>query len=235
MNSKELKGYFTGLILGDGYIDSGVTKRAFRIKSINLDFIEKIKKDLEKTNFEVVIKHYPAETRDGVSRQAYKELTIKAHPYFNKIYNYFYTDKGERYIHPKTLEWLTPAGWANWYMSDGYIVKVGLTKGKIVDRRVELATDRYPLDDVNRLRRVMGELGYKTTLVNRGKGHYRVRISLLYAQYFLLKIEPHVVDSMRFKLNMAYDYQPKWMDDNYYSIMESLQSTNRLTNPYSGS
>lgn len=33
MNSSELKGYLTGLIVGDGYIDKGVTKRAFEIKN----------------------------------------------------------------------------------------------------------------------------------------------------------------------------------------------------------
>lgn len=42
MNSSELKGYLTGLIVGDGYIDGGVTKRAFAIKSINKEFIYKI-------------------------------------------------------------------------------------------------------------------------------------------------------------------------------------------------
>jgi hypothetical protein len=49
MKSSELKGYLTGLILGDGTIDKGTTKRAFRIKSINFDFIDKIEKDLKDT------------------------------------------------------------------------------------------------------------------------------------------------------------------------------------------
>ena len=48
MNSTKLRGYLTGLILGDGSIDKGVQKRAFSIKSINKDFIEKIYEDLNK-------------------------------------------------------------------------------------------------------------------------------------------------------------------------------------------
>ena len=33
MNSSELKGYLTGLIVGDGCIGKGVTKRTFEIKN----------------------------------------------------------------------------------------------------------------------------------------------------------------------------------------------------------
>ena len=43
MNSSELKGYLTGLIIGDGHIDKGITKRAFEIKNTHFDFIQKIK------------------------------------------------------------------------------------------------------------------------------------------------------------------------------------------------
>ena len=35
IKSSELRGFFTGLILGDASIDKGVHKRAFNIKSIN--------------------------------------------------------------------------------------------------------------------------------------------------------------------------------------------------------
>lgn len=40
MNSSELKGYLTGLIIGDGTIGKGITKRSFAIKSICKDFID---------------------------------------------------------------------------------------------------------------------------------------------------------------------------------------------------
>ena len=53
MHSSELRGYLTGLILGDGHIDKGVTKRAFEIKSVHFDFIQKIKNDKE-----VAMHHY---------------------------------------------------------------------------------------------------------------------------------------------------------------------------------
>ena len=60
MNSSELKGYLTGLIFGDGCIDKGITKRAFEIKSIDKNFIDKIKNDIEScTNFQISIKSPP--------------------------------------------------------------------------------------------------------------------------------------------------------------------------------
>lgn len=234
MNSTELRGYLTGLILGDGTIDKGVTKRAFRIKSINIDFIYKISEDLSNTNFDIEVREFPSTSKSDAERKAYAELTIKAHPYFNKIYHYFYDDFRNRRIHPEVLNWLTPKGWANWYMSDGYIVKVGLTKGKIVDRRVELATDAYTKKEVNLIRKHISEkYNYKTSIISRKRNEqYRIRISLLDAQHFLLEMEKHLVDSMRYKLNMAYDYQPKWMDDEYYKLMMLLQSAGRLVNPY---
>jgi hypothetical protein len=154
MKSSELKGYLTGLILGDGTIDKGVTKRSFRIKSVNFDFIEKIERDLKKnTNWTIIVKEFNETIKDGVHRKPYKELIIKANPYFSKIYHYFYNDNRSRLISEKYLRSLSPEGLANWFMSDGYITLVGKTKGTIKDRRVELCTDRYNRKDVEKIQK----------------------------------------------------------------------------------
>lgn len=231
MYSSELKGFITGLILGDGSIDKGVTKRAFRIKSINHDFIRYIGEVIRKsTNFDVKITYHPATYKDGVVRKSYSELYIKAHPYFNKKYNHFYNDYRKRRITTEALGWLNPRGLAAWYMSDGYIVQVGKRSGTIKDRRVEIATDRYTKTDVEKMQRFFeNRYGFKTSLVKRKKGVYRLRISLLDAQHFFVMIEPYVVPSMRYKLNLNYDYRPKWMTDEYYDLMLRLQSAELLT------
>jgi len=226
VNSSTLKGYLTGLILGDGYIDNGTRKRSFRIKSINYDFIEQIQYDLKKsTNFKIVVKKHPACIgRDGTNHKKYWELTVASHPYFSKIYHYFYNDYRKRILSTKALSWLNWAGWANWFMSDGYIVKVGLTKGKIVDRRVEIATDRYGKKNVENLKAfILNNLGYKTSVVKRQKTH-RIRMSLLDAQYFLYNISPYVTPSMMYKLDMAYTERPRWMCDEYYLLMKNIHS-----------
>lgn len=228
-------GFITGLILGDGFIDKGIHKRSFRIKSINLDFIDQIEDYLNKeTNLNVQVKYYEG-TLDssGVAREPYKELTIRAHPYFAKAYHEFYDDYKSRIISNHSLRKLTIQGLANWYMSDGYVVKVGLTKGKIVDRRVELAVDRYSKEDVEKIKEYLEEkYSFKTSLIKRKKGVYRLRMSLLDSQHFFLMIKPYTSDSFMYKLNLAYDYQPKWMTDEYYNFMSELQNAKLLTNPY---
>jgi len=226
MNSSKLKGYLTGLILGDGYIDKGVAKRAFRIKSINKDFIEKIESDLSSsTNFKLVVRPHPARTgSDGTKHKEYLELTVKSHPYFAKIYHNFYDDFRNRIISKRALRAINWEGWANWFMSDGYIVKVGKTKGKIVDRRVELCTDRYPESGIDFLRSFMDKkYGFSIKKVRRGRV-IRIRFSLYQAQYFLYQISPFVVPSMMYKLDMAYSYRPEWMTDDYYELMKTVQS-----------
>lgn len=231
MKSSELKGYLTGLILGDGTIDKGVTKRAFRIKSINHDFIANINDNLRKnTNFDIRVRYFQATKRDGVNRQSYSELYIKAHPYFNKKYNHFYNDYRQRRITTESLSWLNLRGLAAWYMSDGYVVHVGKKSGVIKDRRVELSTDRYRKEDVIKIQKHLeDEYGFVTRLVHRGKGVYRLRMSLLSAQHFFVMIEPYVVPSMRYKLLMSYEYKPKWMTLEYYDLMNRLQSAELLT------
>lgn len=224
MNSSELRGFLTGLILGDGSIDKGITRRAFNIKSVNFDFIDMIELELKSyTNFQITTEIVEARTINGVSHQAFKRLTTKAHPYFAKKYHFFYNDNGSRRITRESLNWLNERGLANWFMSDGYIVLVGKESGIIKDRRVEIATDRYSVHDVEKIKAYFEEVhGYKVHMTKRKEGVYRIRFSLLDAQNFFLLIAPYVVPSMRYKLNLRYDYRPSWMNDDYYNLMNQI-------------
>ena len=92
MKSSELKGFLTGLLIGDGSIDKGVTKRAFSIKSVDKSFIDKIETEIKScTNFKYVVKHTPEHFSCGCNHKESWEFRILAHPYFNKIYHKFYT------------------------------------------------------------------------------------------------------------------------------------------------
>ena len=236
MNSSELRGYLTGLILGDGTLGKGVHKRSFEIKSINKDFIERIYEDIKScSNFNIILKTVEARTDDyGVNHKLHYMLTIKAHPYFNKKYNYFYNDYRVRRITNESLSWLTLNGLANWYMSDGYICLVGKTKGYIRDRRVDLCTDRYKKEDVEKIRKYFYDTwGWETSLIKRktnSKDMYRIRFKKTSAQDFLYKISPYIVPSFYYKLNMCYDYQPEWMTDEYYNLMIKIQKCERPNN-----
>ena len=135
----------------------------------------------------------------------------------------------KRVINRKSLNWLTPEGIANWYMSDGYVTLVGKTKGIVKDRRVELCTDRYKKNDVQKIQKYFKEeYDWKTSLIyhHRKKNQYRIRFSLLDAQKLFVLIEPYITESFKYKLNLSYNYKPKWMSEEYYQVM--LRSANPL-------
>ena len=226
MNTSELKGYLTGLIIGDGYIDSGITKRGFRIKSIHKDFIDKVYQDILSCNtFKIHIKHTNETTdKNNVHHKECWELFISAHPYFAKKYHNFYDDYKRRRITKNAINWLTPNGLANWYMSDGYVCLVGKESGNIVKRRVDICTDRYTLENINM---ICEELSKKFNInfspVKRGN-FYRMRLRTKDYCKFINIIKPYIVPSMIYKLYLGYQKQPKWMCNSDWEFQNSISA-----------
>lgn len=235
MNSSELKGFLTGLILGDGSIDKGVTKRAFSIKSIDYNFIQYINREIESVNtFSTHIKYTPEHYSCGCNHKESWEFRIKAHPYFNKIYNFFYDDNRHRKIYRKTLEWLTPVGLANWYMSDGYICLVGKTKGIIRSRRMDICTDRYYKEDVELMASFLkSKFNLNVSTVQRNNT-YRLRINKTSYEDFINLIYPYIIPSMYYKIYLGYENKPEWMSDIFWKKQQSLLSAVTLTSNVEG-
>ena len=235
MNSSELKGYLTGLILGDGYIDKGITKRAFAIKSIQKDFIDKIKEDLESCSpFTITVKYTPEHESSGCHHKESWELRIKSHPYFNKKYNHFYDDYKHRHITEEAMNWLTPNGLANWYMSDGYVCLVGKESGNIYSRRMDICTDRYDMNSIKIMQKVLLEkFNIVTTLNKRGR-FYRIRIKSESYQDFINIVRPYIVPSMLYKLYLGYPKRPKKFSDEAWAFQENLRSAIALTDNAEG-
>ena len=236
MNSSELKGYLTGLIIGDGHIDKGVTKRAFEIKNTHFDFIQKIKNDIEScSSFKITITYHPEYiSEDGTHHKESWTLRIEAHPYFNKKYHHFYNDYRRRTLSKEAISWLTPNGLANWYMSDGYVCLVGKTKGQVTDRRIDFCTDRYSKITVEKLSSGLKEnFNIETSIIKRGS-FYRLRVKSVSYQTFINLIYPYIVPSMQYKLYLGYEYQPKWMEDWTWDLQKSLKSAMALTSNVAG-
>jgi len=230
LTSSELKGYLTGLIYGDGFIDGGVTKRAFEIKSINEDFILKIYSDLSScSNFKISITEHPASFRGNVNRKKYWSLRISSHPYFAKKYHHFYDDYKHRICSTESMGWLNEAGLANWYMSDGYVCLVGKRSGIIRDRRVDICTDRYSLETINKLVKMLKNKFNISSSLNKRGNTYRIRIAKKSYEDFFNIIRPHIVDSMQYKLYLGYEQQPIWMSDMNWQRQINLKSANTLT------
>ena len=226
MNTSELKGYLTGLIIGDGHICKGVNKRAFKIKSINKDFIDKIKEDIDSCNtFNTYVKHTDAYTdKNNVHHKEYWELSISAHPYFSKKYHNFYDDYKNRIVTKNAMNWLTPNGLANWYMSDGYVCLVGLKNGYIKNRRIEICTDRYNYDDIKMMcDKLYKNFGIEFHIIKRGNA-YRIRLQSKDYINFINLIKPYIVPSMMYKLYLGYEKQPKWMSDTDWEFQNSISA-----------
>ena len=235
MNSSELKGYLTGLIVGDGYIDKGVTKRAFEIKNTQKEFIDQIENDINScTNFKTCVLHYPERYANGCRYKEHWGIRIKANPYFCKKYHHFYDDNRKRRVTKEACGWMNDRGLANWYMSDGYVCLVGKTKGEIRQRRVDICTDRYDIDSIHRLQDMLHDkFNVDTTLNKRGNVH-RIRIRQRSYETFFSIIEPYVVNSMRYKLYLGYNEKPKWMSDEFWCLQQHLCSANTLTSNVEG-
>lgn len=236
MNSSELKGFLTGLIYGDGYIDGGTTKRSFKIKNIDKNFIQKIEEELKScTNFTITVKNFPFRIgKDGTHHKEYWELSIKAHPYFAKKYHHFYDDYKHRIASKESLKWLTPMGLAYWYMSDGYICLVGKTKGFIRDRRIDICTDRYSIETINQMRNMLlNRFNLKTSLIKRGK-FYRIRIIRESYLDFYNLVFPYLIPSMQYKLYFGYNTKPEWMTEEMWNIQSELKSAIALPDKAEG-
>ena len=229
MHSSELRGFLTGLILGDGSIDKGVSKRAFEIKSINRDYIDNIAAEIKScSGFKSKITHCPEHYSGGCNHKESWSFRIMAHPYFAKIYHDFYDDYRRRIITGRALEWLTPYGLANWYMSDGYVCLVGKTKGVIRSRRVDLCTDRYSIDNIHKIQEcLLNKFCINTSMIHRDN-HCRIRIAYTSYNDFFEMVYPYLVPSMRYKAYLGYSSRPIWMSDYLWSIQEDLESANPL-------
>jgi len=224
-NSTELRGFVTGLILGDGTIDKGTNKRAFEIKSINKEFIEYINKVFNDiTPFSSYIKELDGYTKNGVNHKKYYIFRTKAHPYFNKLFHYFYNDYRHRKVYSKTLDWLTPRGLANWYMSDGYICLVGKESNNIYNRRVDICTDRYYKEDVELMIQKLKSKFDLDCSISKRNNRYRIRIKSTSYEKFINLISPYIVPSMYYKLYLGYNNKPNCLSDNAWEFQKYLLS-----------
>lgn len=225
MRSSELKGFLTGLLIGDGSIDKGVTKRALSIKSIDKAFIDKIRQELEScTTFKCQLKYTPEHFSAGCNHKESWELRVEAHPYFNKIYHKFYDDFRHRRITKYIPKYMTDYGVAMWYMSDGYVCLVGKSKGVIRSRRIDFATDRYSKSEVENLQKMMlHKFNIKCSIVKRGE-YYRLRVTKESYQDFINLIFPYLVPSMYYKIYLGYEQQPLWMSDEMWNLQCYIRS-----------
>ena len=150
INSSELRGFFTGLILGDASIDKGVHKRALMIKSINRDFSDAV------LMAEVLKYLYPK----LVNLHNYPEV----HSTKQKIYNWQTLNekvfkKIEIPLSKKTIDSLANA-------EQGVIEKV-LKKLYLKVKNDECSLQKIDLMNSQKLKKENKEIDYKNVIYNK--------------------------------------------------------------------
>lgn len=240
LNHTELMSFIYGCMLGDSCIHYG----SFECKQTN--------KDLIMFKYKIIKQYIPSCKIKIIRKEAYTDkwgvhhkttwiLRVGACEFFKKIEKKFYVN-GKKIIPNDILDKLTPLGYAIWFADDGTTVQVGYNKdsGSANNRRVEICTDRYTLEEVKYLNKFLDSKGYKTTIIDRKKNNqYRIRFKTIYAQHFLLTIEDYFYKyfpSLLYKMDMGYRndsldnerYVLKEYKDLYFKIKTHSSFVDRL-------
>lgn len=135
-----------------------------------------------------------------------------SHPYFNEIYDLFYKDGVK--VFPD-IE-ITPLILSVWIMDDGCCYK----------NKVRLATNSFTLEE-NKIisQKIKDTFNIKTTLsLHKKSGTYCLLFSM--RDNFILKpiIEPHIIESMKYKLPNPFiaRYKPSLTYKRQQSIIRSI-------------
>jgi hypothetical protein len=176
-----------GSLLGDGYMRI-MPGRLNAFLEINHSIKARDYADYKYNSLKRICKSKPKERKSNDGRIAYRFFT-KQHPELTKIYKQFYVN-GRKTI-PKID--LDPVILAVWYMDDG---------SKSRDCDIYLNSQQFSLKEQKRLLSRLREVGVKARL-NKDKNYYRIRILKESISEFMKLIEPHIIDSMRYKLVMT--------------------------------
>lgn len=125
----------------------------------------------------------------------------KNHRWFRYLRNWLYQNGVKTYTR-KILEYLTPEGLAIWYMDDGNLAHQR-KNGKIHARRVYLNTHKSKEENQIIIDYFLEEYGIRFTQV-LNKGSYRLTCGTQEAKKFFSIIEPFIIPSMSYKIDMKY-------------------------------
>jgi len=220
MKTSELKSFIYGTMLGDSSVSFSNynTISCGQIKEDLILYKLKVYKDHFanlKTNYIIEDYKAPDQVRQPLHR------IYATHPYFNKIRNIFYDSNNKKRVTKKILKKLKPNGLAIWFADDGTTTLIGINnylsgkKDRLTDRRVEMCTDGFLLEDVKIIQSYFKELvGYDVRIINRDHTDklnknptgYRIRFSTLGGQVFLSIIYKEFLNypSLLYKMDMGY-------------------------------
>lgn len=223
MNNHEKRGILIGLVIGDGSIQRHQSGYSYYLQITHgMPQQEYLKYKANLIGAALECRPPKLYYNDGHAT-TFKKPSIrisKAHKYFKILRKWMYKDKKKTY--KKTLKWLTPHGLALWYMDDGCLTYQH-RNGRIKARQLVLCTytSRDETEFIQSFFKDKFNISFK---INRHYQYYRLRCGTHESKKFLKIVDPYIIDSMRYKIDLKYKPQHltlpiSWEDE---EIVQSL-------------
>lgn len=188
-----------GVILGDASLNTQDKRKSYRLKFEqgihHLDYINHLHGEFDYFCLsEVTVKKRVNANDNLVETAAFQTLS---HVSLNEFADLFLNDKGKKVIKPNLVrDHLTEIGLAYWFMDDGG--KLDFTKNQ--GKAIVLHTQGFFEKEVSQLAKELEEKFALQSRATKNKGKFVVQISGHSYERFIELIDPHIIESMRYKL-----------------------------------
>lgn len=195
--NKENRGILVGMVLGDGYLRKVSRNTSCIIIKHSYEQYEYL--DYKAELLSKVFKCKKPAIRI-IDNNGYKgAILFKGHRYLDILRKWIYIG-GKKTYSRKILNYLTPQGIALWYMDDGSLI-AKKRDGKIHAFEMYLST--YTTKEENQVIidyfKEVWDVNFTQT---KNKGKYRLRCGTKEFRKFREIIEPYIIPSMRYKIDM---------------------------------
>ena len=134
------------------------------------------------------------------------------HPVFTYLYHCFYPD-GKKLITRSNLRMLTPLGLAIWYMDDGSLTWHKGMRGNfriIIGREAVIAASSRTIEELEIVKKYFKLYWDITVKIYKSQYRmmrqgYKLVMNVTNFHRFLVLIEPFIIDSMKYKVNLKYE------------------------------
>jgi hypothetical protein len=198
-SKKEARGILCGMLLGDGG------------RSRNNFFVQHSTKQIEYALFKKelleIITGKVVNTRQWMTKEGYSLIRLepKLIPLTRVMVKRCYKN-GIKTISQDFLQYLTLQGLAIWFMDDGS-KSFKKTRGSV--HGVEVTLNTYLSKEQNEILISFFKEQWDIHWgLNKSKGSYRLRMGTREARKFFALIEPWIIDSMKYKINLQFYTAP---------------------------